>query len=103
MEDARFLNNLSHEPAVVGQGMQWVRGHLQPSVSGLESERFLHPVLLELVAIAFFAPEPSFVDAFPAAEIGASFIELVVARELFSRERAVEILAQDAVPSPRKG
>ena len=55
---------------------------MQLSSDGLRTQGVGWVALLELLAVGCFAALPSFVNAFPAAEIGSGFGEIVVARQL---------------------
>ena len=63
----------------------------------MHAQGLCQTLLLELSPIRLLAPQPGFINALPAAEIGAAFIKGIIAGQMAACQSGVEIGAQHPV------
>ena len=78
--------------AIVSDG--GLRGFSTLSINGLHAQCVCGIALVDLRAVRRLAVLPSFVNAFPPAEVRSGFVKVVVTRQFSRHQEAVKVLAE---------
>ena len=81
--------------AIVSDG--GLRGFSTLSINGLHAQCGCGIALVDLRAVRRLAALPSFVNAFPSAEVRSGFVKIVVTRQPSRHQEVVKVLAEKAV------